>query len=318
MITKPTIFVLGAGASEPYGFPLGFKLREQICDIYKVPKHTERLNSWGHTDNEIASFLDAFRWSHLSIDAFLARRSEFSTIGKTCIALIVGDYELSDSMTNPKLKDHWYSAFWNTLMANAHQEGDFYTNKCKIVSFNYDRSLEYFLHQAAKHTFGVDDKNAHGVWSSIPILHVYGSLGTFSWNTTDKPGRIFGPLEDSVDKDVATEGLKIIDHAREDDAVFDQVHRWFMWAERIVFLGFGFEQLNVKRLALRHVLKNRGQDHSTPTIHYSTFGMTVAEIQRTKVDLSDGTFLPAQEGREGARNLQFLREEGLLLPEELS
>ena len=32
MIKKPTAFVLGAGASQAYGFPLGAELVDQICD----------------------------------------------------------------------------------------------------------------------------------------------------------------------------------------------------------------------------------------------------------------------------------------------
>ena len=34
MIERPTLFVLGAGASEPYGYPTGAELRRYICDIF--------------------------------------------------------------------------------------------------------------------------------------------------------------------------------------------------------------------------------------------------------------------------------------------
>jgi hypothetical protein len=33
MITKNTVFVLGAGASEPNGLPIGSSLRQAICEI---------------------------------------------------------------------------------------------------------------------------------------------------------------------------------------------------------------------------------------------------------------------------------------------
>ena len=36
MITVPTVFVLGAGASHPYGLPLGYQLRLNILDRYNV------------------------------------------------------------------------------------------------------------------------------------------------------------------------------------------------------------------------------------------------------------------------------------------
>ena len=31
MISKPTVLVLGAGASQPYGFPVGRELAETVC-----------------------------------------------------------------------------------------------------------------------------------------------------------------------------------------------------------------------------------------------------------------------------------------------
>ena len=33
MITKSTVLVLGAGASKAYGFPIGQKLKEDICEL---------------------------------------------------------------------------------------------------------------------------------------------------------------------------------------------------------------------------------------------------------------------------------------------
>jgi len=33
MITKPTVLVIGAGASKPYGFPTGQELRDYILEL---------------------------------------------------------------------------------------------------------------------------------------------------------------------------------------------------------------------------------------------------------------------------------------------
>lgn len=43
MITENTIFILGAGASKPYGFPTGAELREQICKL-KIVKLRNLIN----------------------------------------------------------------------------------------------------------------------------------------------------------------------------------------------------------------------------------------------------------------------------------
>ena len=36
MIKTKTVFILGAGASCPYGFPLGTELRQEICQYYSA------------------------------------------------------------------------------------------------------------------------------------------------------------------------------------------------------------------------------------------------------------------------------------------
>ncbi|WP_156096076.1 hypothetical protein [Methanobacterium sp. SMA-27] len=45
MIKTPTVFVLGAGASIPYGYPSGEKLREEICHELEDPSHPYGLNA---------------------------------------------------------------------------------------------------------------------------------------------------------------------------------------------------------------------------------------------------------------------------------
>ena len=37
MITVPTTLILGAGASEPYGFPLGVGLLNKVCELENAP-----------------------------------------------------------------------------------------------------------------------------------------------------------------------------------------------------------------------------------------------------------------------------------------
>ena len=54
MITHPTVFILGAGASKPYGFPTGKELRVQIItefvneNIFVEAQMPEYLALRGH------------------------------------------------------------------------------------------------------------------------------------------------------------------------------------------------------------------------------------------------------------------------------
>ena len=114
-----------------------------------------------------------------SIDAFLAKRTGFTTIGKLCIAAHLVIRERPDHVMNEANDDHWYRHLWNVLVAGTDDVQDLGRNKIKFVTFNYDRSLEYFLHTAAKYTYGVNDDAAANALRRLEIRHVYGSLGTF-------------------------------------------------------------------------------------------------------------------------------------------
>jgi hypothetical protein len=58
MIKTPTVFVLGPGASIPYGYPSGEKLREEICHELEDPSHPygRMLQSQGFSEKEILEF----------------------------------------------------------------------------------------------------------------------------------------------------------------------------------------------------------------------------------------------------------------------
>src|SRR5262245_54283975 len=85
MIRTETVFVLGAGASEPYGFPTSATLRRWICDsnLRKQMLVRPLADKCGIKDDLTLNFCNAFHNSAInSIDAFLAKRSEYTDIGK--------------------------------------------------------------------------------------------------------------------------------------------------------------------------------------------------------------------------------------------
>ena len=61
---------------------------------------------------------------------------------------------------------------------------DIKNDNVRFITFNCDRSLEYFLFQAVKYSDGLDDEEALRVSTTIPILHVYGKLGSFGFHMT--------------------------------------------------------------------------------------------------------------------------------------
>ena len=82
MIKVPTVLVVGAGGSIPYGFPSGFGLKREFNsnDFRKAMEFT-------FGESTANDFLDTLLTSGVpSVDAFLGRRPEFTEIGKFAIA----------------------------------------------------------------------------------------------------------------------------------------------------------------------------------------------------------------------------------------
>jgi hypothetical protein len=86
LISRRTVLVLGAVASQPYGFPLGRRLRERICAWNRTLSHAEQALFEHHdigAQGRPARFAATFKNTAIaSIDAFLAVRGELTQIGK--------------------------------------------------------------------------------------------------------------------------------------------------------------------------------------------------------------------------------------------
>lgn len=212
---RNTLLILGAGSSAECGFPVGEKL---INDIYEFSRgKTSGFKSVGNSIEEITLENKQLIWRLLdisgmkkddkspcgiedierftdalwdaqpkSIDEFLYDRKEFGLIGKICILCCLSRHEdekglrpikSDDSYNYPNLD--WYKYLWHSLTEGVDGKiAEFKKNRLKVITFNYDRSLEEFLIRAIKAKFGVPEWKAFEIFeNSIEIYHVYGDLG---------------------------------------------------------------------------------------------------------------------------------------------
>lgn len=89
MVRKPTVFVLGAGASVEYGLPMGTHLIKDIVDgLTQTGFLRSALVEACYRENDIDEFRQKLVGSQLtSIDAFLEGNDEnYQDIGKSSIA----------------------------------------------------------------------------------------------------------------------------------------------------------------------------------------------------------------------------------------
>lgn len=287
MILTQTTIVLGAGASKPYSLLSGDELRSYICR--EGPTIAKTLNQLLAIDEgETLDFAQSFLRSRVfSIDAFLSRRDKFTKIGKLCIALALCKREHPNSVVINDIDDDWYALLWNRLTADAHSISDFLRNRIQFVTFNYDRSLEYFFHQSIKHTYGVSDDEAIKVLKKIEIHHVYGLLGEYHY--LPAPGiRPYMNELNANDIETAANGIKIIPEEERNSATFVRVREFLEDTKVIGFLGFGFDSLNVKRIGLSKVIDWRlSENIPLPIIIVSALNKTHDEIEKISRSLCE-------------------------------
>ena len=207
-----TVITLGAGASHSAKFPVGTKLIEQIARKYHDDSFIKILkriiwNNRGILRQKYSNLIrgsildkmqnDAFKFYkgivpeftewlyHLpsagTIDDFIYHRPEFSVFAKLGILAVLSDNEKPEFFEPNSLGEitrTWYDEFWSILRKGCKTAGDLAKklNRLTIITFNYDRSFDYFLdcsiHSIYKHSL-----NGSGCLEALKIHHVYGSIG---------------------------------------------------------------------------------------------------------------------------------------------
>jgi hypothetical protein len=246
MIKTPTVFVLGAGASMPYGFPSGDTLAADICQANR-----DRLEPFGVGPKEYEEFAKQLRASdQASVDAFLEHRQKFIKVGKLAIAFHLIGCEATGRLQYPH-RD-WYTWLLNRMTAAAPFE-NFNENKVSFITFNYDRSLEHYLFTALSARYGKSNEEIAKALNGFPFVHVHGRMGYLPWQKSDtetgKPREYnTEPTPEAVA--VAADGIKIISENIDDSPEFEKARQLMSGAMRIGILGFGFHPVNMRRLRI--------------------------------------------------------------------
>lgn len=220
-------------------------------------------------DDRIREFSSAFKKSQIaSIDRFLFLRPEFSIIGKICIflALLNAEHHSPSQADNIRKIDGGDWLFWlynryismePDIELRIQQLNDL---PFRFLTFNYDRFLEFFFCESLMNSTSQGNKQAimQEAIRNFPFMnirHVYGKLSRLPELSPEPYSLPYGGIPKSNLKQYLN-NIQLIgergSHDRED------VSTLFSWAERIFFLGFGFDDENIKTLAFDQNLKNDG------------------------------------------------------------
>lgn len=250
MIYKKTVFILGAGASQPYGFPTGIELKKLVCDgLVEGKSLFKELKKLEYTDESIKEFRNAFFKSGAkSIDAFLGdRKEDFMSIGKIVITRVLSRYEDEDKIYS---KENWYQHLFESMWDGSLEE--FENNKVSFINFNYDRSLEHFLFTSLQQRTNETMEKIAKAISKIPIIHPYGKIGFLPWENKNPsrdyyPGHTIETLVESSDM------IRIISEGEIPRDILNQSNELITDAYKIVFLGFGYHKENLERIGMKNL-----------------------------------------------------------------
>ncbi|HLG35991.1 MAG TPA: hypothetical protein VI757_14010 [Bacteroidia bacterium] len=263
MILSNTVFILGAGMSNCYGYPTGLQLREEIINKSTDKKFEEHF-TWekGIDPVDLKDFFNRFKYSRCySIDQFLALQNKevFFNISKFLITDILISYENPNELF-PSNKIMPYDLIWNQMI---YSDGKITVdlemlakNDISFITFNYDRTLEYFLFNVIKNTYFINGLKASEFLKNIPIIHVYDSLIDYSislsahFKSFDYQVREHSIREiESLSKNL--DFMRANEIQKESKNAVDLLHQ----AHNVIILGFGFDDFNINKVNL--ILQNK-------------------------------------------------------------
>ena len=285
MIEKRTVFILGAGASCPYGFPTARGLRKEILSTFEdrymrflggageEVGAQRRANGYPST-RDAKQFLEHFDLSGTeSIDLFLSRNPRFESIGKMAICLSILHAEMKSKFRErvEKPEHDWYFYLYNRLVREATRPEDysqFGDNPVSFVTFNYDRSLEYYLSNCLLHSF--EDMDRQKVGDELgrkPIIHVYGRpalpKSAESGQVQILPyGKEIAEKLPSIDLLSVIGSIHVV-HEERANPELEKARAEISAADRIFFLGFAYADENMEALGLPDVLNPKQYIYGT-------------------------------------------------------
>jgi len=288
-----TVFILGAGASKTYGFPLGEELRRSIVKSYgNIISQLQRITKNTQFQSNSYSFRDHFEKSgDISIDLFLSKFHQHSEVGIIAILYFILTSETQSQFLdrlyfnykdqkNLEIIDDWMWYLYSRLTRNlnvveTHQEIDF--NNISFITFNYDRSLEHFFFERLSNGFNYNiiGGSASDIIKTLAIEHVYGQTALLPWQAGDTPKLEYGKYNvDQINLEHFTKNVSLIGQRTLENKT--EIHKILKEARQIFFLGFSYDESNIKALDIPNVL-SRGQ-----RVYGTAVGFLDEEIEEIK------------------------------------
>jgi hypothetical protein len=287
MIKTKTVFVVGAGASVDMGLPLGEELKRRIATATDIRFGRAGRREPGGDDDLFAAYeylaargdesvndYLAASWSlgsslplAISIDNFLEAHSHDEILqrcGKLAIVRSILSAErdswifLNDRDPKPlAVPDSIDKAPWHVSLCQMLTEGvrreniSSLSKNVSFIVFNYDRCLEHFLARALQLYYRADEQEIFDVVNQIRFVHPYGKPGRLPWELDERyPPIAFGARPGAKQLVQLSDSIKIFSERLVEQEISESISELLLEAGRIVFLGFGYIEQNMRLLTL--------------------------------------------------------------------
>lgn len=285
---QKTVLITGAGFSMPYGYPSG---RSLVSDIIKSYKE-------GHKLHYLSQQLDDSSWE--SIDRFINEQNKLgqNDIAKSAIEAIT--YQILRAEEESLTKDVDSSQDIVKFLLNKIDESEY--NNITIITFNYDRYLEYKLYKmlSLRHK---ENSKAMAALKKLKIVHMHGRMIPFCENdlagynetkvvpygveTYCNTRRLTPDALTQFKKmcvDFAQNDFKTVDS--EADERTEDARSAIKSAQRVFFLGFGFDKKNMEKLGITPENCHQWSPYDWNNKTVAATALDVKPIQLTEIRLS--------------------------------
>ena len=189
-------------------------------------------------------------------------------LGKAAMAVVLLQKEQESRLVFKKLKEEsWCTHILDKVDADGFDA--FATDSLSVVTFNYDRSFEHLLYTTmmTRHGRHMSPGECEKKIKDIQVIHVYGSVGKLPWQSEGEQNDAIvkyaaGTTSEAVKK--SAQAIKIIselDESVDNDSNIAAARHLIANSKRIYFLGFGYNDTNVKRLQLTRLSRVRGTSY---------------------------------------------------------
>ena len=269
MLAENTVFVLGAAFSREVGLPLGEGLKQKILSALPASRPgdgggDEKLR-WLIDRQPGTAWYDAVRTIRqalpfaASIDNLVEHHQQDETVvqvAKWAIATAIAREEAASDLGDNRvqkqrsLKDLYaiettgYHDLFRLIVAGVPRARlDQAFSRLKVITFNYDRTLEAFLIRAVAAHSALPVEQAIAIVRQATIHHAYGVLDSQA-QLQPFPVR-FAPIADPAHIPALAEGLRTFSEKQGPGEAFPIKHM-VSRADRVIFLGCAFHRQNME------------------------------------------------------------------------